>query len=198
MRRHTPQHYYAFDLLWLYGRDLRELPLIGRKQRLKRLIRPPVLYLHHIEASSASTARAAVGPGCPCHQMSALPWRLIFNRIGRRAPAVASSCVTTHRSEGSAERRDQVKSRGVTPRFQRAGEPIPDRRRLSIPNRATLTRTSFVVKFRLTTIRDLGGSALIPGGRVWRTFHLRDSLPSPPSEYELRHELAGARLVRHA
>jgi hypothetical protein len=26
MRRRIPQHYYAFDLLWLHGRDLRELP----------------------------------------------------------------------------------------------------------------------------------------------------------------------------
>src|SRR5215831_17596875 len=32
MRRRTPQHYYAFDLLWLDGRDLRELPLIERKR----------------------------------------------------------------------------------------------------------------------------------------------------------------------
>ena len=51
MRRRTPQHYYAFDLLWLDGRDLRELPLIERKRRLKRLIRPPVLYADHIETS---------------------------------------------------------------------------------------------------------------------------------------------------
>ena len=48
MRKRT-SHYYAFDLLWLYGRDLRELPLMERKQRLKRLIRPPVLYVDHIE-----------------------------------------------------------------------------------------------------------------------------------------------------
>ena len=48
MRKRT-SHYYAFDLLWLYGRDLRELPLMERKQRLKRLIRPPVLYADHIE-----------------------------------------------------------------------------------------------------------------------------------------------------
>ena len=32
--------FYAFDLLWLNGEDLRQLPLIERKQRLRRLIRP--------------------------------------------------------------------------------------------------------------------------------------------------------------
>jgi ATP-dependent DNA ligase len=28
MRRRIPQHYYAFDLLWQDGRDLRDFPLI--------------------------------------------------------------------------------------------------------------------------------------------------------------------------
>ena len=49
MRRRNPQHYYAFDLLWLDGHDLRELSLIKRKQMLKRLIRRPVLFVDHIE-----------------------------------------------------------------------------------------------------------------------------------------------------
>ena len=30
--------YYAFDLLWLNGKDLRSLPLVERKQRLRKLI----------------------------------------------------------------------------------------------------------------------------------------------------------------
>jgi bifunctional non-homologous end joining protein LigD len=33
-----PMAYVAFDLLWLDGRDLRDLPLIERKRRLTRLI----------------------------------------------------------------------------------------------------------------------------------------------------------------
>ena len=61
MRRHTPQHYYAFDLLWLDGRDLRELPLIERKRRLKRLIRPPVLYADHIEGRGVDLFEATCG-----------------------------------------------------------------------------------------------------------------------------------------
>src|SRR6516162_900195 len=45
--------FFAFDLLFLNGEDLRELPLIERKARLKRLLRrkrSPVLYVDHIEA----------------------------------------------------------------------------------------------------------------------------------------------------
>ena len=45
--------FFAFDLLFLNGEDLRALPLIERKARLKRLLRrkrAPVLYVDHIEA----------------------------------------------------------------------------------------------------------------------------------------------------
>src|SRR5215467_15610507 len=45
--------FFAFDLLFLNGKDLRELPLIGRKAQLKRLLRrkrSPLLYVDHIEA----------------------------------------------------------------------------------------------------------------------------------------------------
>jgi bifunctional non-homologous end joining protein LigD len=44
--------FYAFDLLWLNGEDLRQLPLIERKERLKRLIQPGgigrILYAQHV------------------------------------------------------------------------------------------------------------------------------------------------------
>ena len=45
--------FFAFDLLFPNGEDLRALPLIERKARLKRLLRrkrSPVLYVDHIEA----------------------------------------------------------------------------------------------------------------------------------------------------
>src|SRR5215813_8429727 len=45
--------FFAFDLLFLNGEDLRALSLIERKARLKRLLRRkrlPVLYVDHIEA----------------------------------------------------------------------------------------------------------------------------------------------------
>jgi bifunctional non-homologous end joining protein LigD len=44
--------FFAFDLLHLNGEDLRELPLIERKARLRRLLRrkrPGILYVDHIE-----------------------------------------------------------------------------------------------------------------------------------------------------
>ena len=44
--------FYAFDLLWLDGEDLRRMPLIERKKRLARLVRaakcPRLLYAQHI------------------------------------------------------------------------------------------------------------------------------------------------------
>jgi len=45
--------FFAFDLLFLDGEDLRALPLIERKARWKRLLRrkrPPLLYVDHIKA----------------------------------------------------------------------------------------------------------------------------------------------------
>ncbi len=50
-RRGDP-YFYAFDILWLNGRDLRDLPLIERKQILRDIIPPApsrVLYSDHIE-----------------------------------------------------------------------------------------------------------------------------------------------------
>ena len=45
--------FYAFDLLWLDGQDLRGLPLIERKQSLRELIKKShcdrVIYAQHIE-----------------------------------------------------------------------------------------------------------------------------------------------------
>jgi bifunctional non-homologous end joining protein LigD len=38
MRRHGPFCFYAFDLLWLDGRDLRDLPLFERKSLLRKLV----------------------------------------------------------------------------------------------------------------------------------------------------------------
>ena len=36
-------YYYAFDILWLNGRDLRDLPLVERKKVLRRVI-PQILF----------------------------------------------------------------------------------------------------------------------------------------------------------
>jgi bifunctional non-homologous end joining protein LigD len=51
-RRGVP-YFYAFDLVWLNGEDLRQLPLIERKDRLRKLIldanNPALLYADHVE-----------------------------------------------------------------------------------------------------------------------------------------------------
>jgi bifunctional non-homologous end joining protein LigD len=45
--------FYAFDLLWLDGEDLRQRPFVERKKRLARLVRaakcPRLLYAQHVE-----------------------------------------------------------------------------------------------------------------------------------------------------
>jgi bifunctional non-homologous end joining protein LigD len=61
MRRRGPQHFYAFDLLWLDGRDVRALPLLERKRLLRGLIPPqpaPVLYVDHIAGRGTELFRA--------------------------------------------------------------------------------------------------------------------------------------------
>lgn len=50
-RRGNPV-FYAFDLLWLNGCDLRQRPLLERKRLLRRLIWPSathILYAHHVK-----------------------------------------------------------------------------------------------------------------------------------------------------
>jgi bifunctional non-homologous end joining protein LigD len=56
---------YAFDLLWLNGEDLRALPLLKRKSRLKKLIgkrsTSRLLYLDHIEGNGSRFFAKACG-----------------------------------------------------------------------------------------------------------------------------------------
>jgi bifunctional non-homologous end joining protein LigD len=61
MRRRTPQHFYAFDVLWLDGKDLRQLPLIERKRILKRIVpaQPaPLLYVDYFDGRGVDLFRA--------------------------------------------------------------------------------------------------------------------------------------------
>jgi len=52
-RRRAEPVFYAFDLLWLNGKDFRGLPLVQRKIRLRRLIETSdcerIIYTQHIE-----------------------------------------------------------------------------------------------------------------------------------------------------
>jgi bifunctional non-homologous end joining protein LigD len=53
LRRRAEPAFYAFDLLWLNGKDLRQLPLVERKIRLRKLIAKSdcerIIYVQHIE-----------------------------------------------------------------------------------------------------------------------------------------------------
>jgi len=57
-----PVRYFAFDLLWLNGRDLRSLPLQWRKTELKRLLPArsgDVLYVDHTKGAGTDLYRLA-------------------------------------------------------------------------------------------------------------------------------------------
>ena len=51
LNKKTQPVFYAFDLLWLNGEDLRQQPLIERKQRLSVLVRKcdRIIYAQHVE-----------------------------------------------------------------------------------------------------------------------------------------------------
>jgi bifunctional non-homologous end joining protein LigD len=60
MRRRGPFCFYAFDLLWLDGSDLRQQPLLDRKRALRKLLplKPrAVRYVEHV-ASGTELFRA--------------------------------------------------------------------------------------------------------------------------------------------
>ena len=62
LRRRTPIHFYAFDLLELDGENLRAHLLIERKRRLRKLVGPDcnrLLYVDHMDTSGADLFRAA-------------------------------------------------------------------------------------------------------------------------------------------
>jgi len=58
MRRRGPQCFYAFDLLWLDGEDLRGRPLVERKRLLRRIVKPPVLFADHVLAEGTALFQA--------------------------------------------------------------------------------------------------------------------------------------------
>jgi bifunctional non-homologous end joining protein LigD len=59
MRRRKDACYYAFDLLWLNGADLRQEALVDRKAELRKLVRgrPGILYADHLRGSAVEIFR---------------------------------------------------------------------------------------------------------------------------------------------
>lgn len=58
-RRRQDVCYYAFDLLWLNGVDLRQLPLLDRKAELRKLVhgKPGILYADHLKGAAVELFR---------------------------------------------------------------------------------------------------------------------------------------------
>ena len=62
VRRRHPARYFAFDLLSLNGEDLTKLPLLARKEKLKRILpsrSPHVLYVDHSRGNGTALYRLA-------------------------------------------------------------------------------------------------------------------------------------------
>jgi hypothetical protein len=62
MQRRNLARYFAFDLLWLNGEDLRHLPLVTRKEKLKRILpsrSAHVLYVDHSRDNGTALYRLA-------------------------------------------------------------------------------------------------------------------------------------------
>ena len=62
MQRRNLARYFAFDLLWLNGEDLRHLPLLRRKEKLKRILpsrSPHILYVDHSRGNGTAFYRLA-------------------------------------------------------------------------------------------------------------------------------------------
>ena len=57
MRRHGQMSFCAFDLLSLDDEDLRARPLLERKKMLRKIVRPPLLYVDHVAGEGVELFR---------------------------------------------------------------------------------------------------------------------------------------------
>ena len=60
MFNRAPAHFYAFDILWLDGEDLRDKPIVERKQILQGVVAESpqrLLYVDHNEDRASSYTR---------------------------------------------------------------------------------------------------------------------------------------------
>ena len=106
--RRGVQYFYAFDLIWLNGNDLRNVRLIDRKERLKKLViragNPSLLYADHVDAYGIDFFRmicekdleGIVAKHQASPYASTAKWIKIKNPLTRRASA------DTNYSKGAA------------------------------------------------------------------------------------------------
>ena len=90
MRRRSEPIFYAFDVLWLGGANLRSHPTIERKAILEHLVRnqPRILYANHVEARGVDLFRLICAQdleGIVCkHRLApyaseSVPWVKVLN-----------------------------------------------------------------------------------------------------------------------
>jgi bifunctional non-homologous end joining protein LigD len=60
LRRRSPQHFVAFEVLWLNGKDLARMPLVERKRILRSIVpvEAPVMYANHIHSAGRELYQA--------------------------------------------------------------------------------------------------------------------------------------------
>lgn len=85
-RSQRPPVFVAFDLLWVDREDLRALPLIERKRRLKRLLPRSrgsrILYANHTEKRSVELYRAICERDCEGWSQSTKRARIVSRLAG--------------------------------------------------------------------------------------------------------------------
>jgi bifunctional non-homologous end joining protein LigD len=114
-RRYCP-HFFAFDLLWLNGKDLRGWPLINRKNQLRQLIPPQparLFFVDYLETKGTdlySVVCAAGREGIVAKRKNGRYSDLEGNRwIKIKNPTYA-------RAEGRAEMFEAFRHAGLKPR----------------------------------------------------------------------------------
>jgi hypothetical protein len=140
MRRRGPFCFYAFDLLWLDGSDLRDRPLFERKKLLRKLLqRHPksVLYVEHV-ATGTDLFRVICDrdmEGVVAKQASArytpeaTTWVKIKNRILLKAfPGSCRLALLKPGGRESLERTQEIHRRSPTAiKARRKSRPSPPR-----------------------------------------------------------------------
>lgn len=111
-RRQEP-HFYAFDCLWLNGRDLRQLPLIERKRILRGIVPPQpsrLLYVDHVDATGVKFFQAVCGM-----DLEGIVAKLKSAPYGTEPPSwVKIKNPAYSQAEGRREKFDKMRARTAT------------------------------------------------------------------------------------
>jgi bifunctional non-homologous end joining protein LigD len=128
--------YFAFDLLWLNGEDLRALPLLSRKERLIRICPSPsthARYVDHTQGAGTELYRLACqldlegivakrADSPYDNQAVPPPWIAIKNPTYSQS---RSKGLLNRSSYSTKPRADSVDARVIVYEFTKEGEMIP-------------------------------------------------------------------------